>query len=350
MAHPIPHSPQEITPELLTALLLEADPSVPAVRSVSVEPLATDAITSTLARVRATYDVASESLPDSFVWKRSLDDPDGRRAFIRGYRNEVAFYRDIAPGTSIRVPACYYADLDERTYAHILLLEEVDGVRTTDTEKGATLEEARGFLSEISALHGAYWGRETASNYANTDAYVEFYRSMLRRGLEYLDPFLDAELRSLGSKVGDHLARWMTQLAGRPQTIVHGDAHGGNVLFTAGAPSECVILDWQGWHGDAGIRDVSRFLTLGLATHARRADEDALLDTYVDALTAQGVTYPRSDARRDYWIGVAMQWVWAVTFVRHEARWTPALRALMQTLVPRAMEGLRDAAAAGVFV
>ena len=44
-----------------------------------------------------------------------------------------------------------------------------------------------------------------------------------------------------------------------------------------------------------------------------------------------------------------MQWVWAVTFVQHEALWTDDLLALMTVAVPRALEGLRDAAAAGVF-
>lgn len=350
MVHPIPQSPDEFTPELLTALLREADPDVPRVRSLVVEPMATYAITATLARVRATYDVSSEPHPpESFVWKRSLDDSNGRMSFLRGYRNEVAFYRDIAPLARTRVPTCYYADLDEQTGTHILLLEDVDGAHTSDTKSGATVEQARAFLHEIGRLHGAYWGRQTTSYFANTEAYVEFYRSMLDPGLAYLEPYLDTELRGVGAKVSDHLARWMTRLAGRPQTIVHGDAHGGNVLFTAGGLSECVILDWQGWHGDAGMRDVSRFLTLSLATPVRRSAEEALLDTYVDALAADGVSYPLPEARGDYWIGVAMQWVWAATFIRHEPLWTDELRALMHALVPRALEGLRDAAAAGVF-
>jgi hypothetical protein len=108
VAHPIPQAPQEFTPALLTALLREADPGVPRVRSLVVEPMDTHAITSTLARVRATYDESPEPPPqESFVWKRSLDDSNARMSFLRGYRSEVSFYRDVAPRSRTRVPACY---------------------------------------------------------------------------------------------------------------------------------------------------------------------------------------------------------------------------------------------------
>jgi hypothetical protein len=91
------------------------------------------------------------------------------------------------------------------------------------------------------------------------------------------------------------------------------------------------------------MRDVARFLTLGLPIELRRQHEESLLAGYLGDLESRGPRYDPADAARDYRVAAILQWGWAVIFFRLESAWDPGTRAAMPTLVRRAAAAFDDA-------
>jgi aminoglycoside phosphotransferase (APT) family kinase protein len=70
-----------------------------------------------------------------------------------------------------------------------------------------------------------------------------------------------------------------------PNTVMHGDAHPGNVYFRDGAAG---LLDWQAVRRGHPGRELSYTLITSLTTADRQACERDILDGYRHALAAAG--------------------------------------------------------------
>ncbi|MPZ99044.1 MAG: phosphotransferase [Dehalococcoidia bacterium] len=249
----------------------------------------------------------------------------------------------------MHVPHCYRADLDATTHAHVLLLEDLPEFAPGDLRRGLTVDEAQRFVRQIAGLHASRWGLEAPPSSAETERYRDFYRSQVESSMGFLGQFLEVDDHALVDRFGRQVLEWLRRLAAAPQTLNHGDAHGANVLFEPVEGGDLAIIDWQGWRTGAGILDVARFLTLSLPSDVRREAEAGLVASYVAALAEGGVEYPSEQAWADYRAGSGWQWGWAVNFSRHASTWSDDTRDLMHTLVPRAVEALRDAARSGLL-
>jgi hypothetical protein len=70
-----------------------------------------------------------------------------------------------------------------------------------------------------------------------------------------------------------------------PNTVMHGDAHPGNVYFRNGAAG---LLDWQAVRRGHPSRELAYTLVTGMTTADRQASERELLDDYRRALASAG--------------------------------------------------------------
>ncbi|NLE79564.1 MAG: phosphotransferase, partial [Rhodococcus sp.] len=70
-----------------------------------------------------------------------------------------------------------------------------------------------------------------------------------------------------------------------PYTVMHGDAHPGNVYFRNG---EAGLLDWQAVRRGHPGRELAYTLVTSMTPVDRRATQDDLLDVYRNALAAHG--------------------------------------------------------------
>jgi aminoglycoside phosphotransferase (APT) family kinase protein len=344
---PIPESPDDLTPQWLTAALAEAGIDA-RVSSVSIDSDSLSSVTSHVARLAVTYEAGSAGVaPRSLIWKRSAQEPARRRDFAEGYEREVEFYREIAPHISTRVPRCFCAVCGPGG-AHVILLEDLDGFAGAGPGRGPTADQAKAFAREIAGLHALRCGVGQPDSPDHLARYGEPYAALFDSSMELLGQFVDHDAQLAVARYGEHVVEWHERLMAMPQTLVHGDAHAGNVLFSAEA-GEVAIVDWQGWRTGPGISDVARFVTLSLAPDLRRAAEEGIVAAYVEALAALGAEYPFARAMVDYRVASGWQWGWAVVFSRHASSWTGETRDLMHILVPRAVEALRDAARAGLL-
>lgn len=86
------------------------------------------------------------------------------------------------------------------------------------------------------------------------------------------------------------------------QSIVHGDARIGNMMFARdSAHGRFVLFDWQAVRKGIAVYDLAYFLILSLAAEHRTQVEGACLQQYHQALVAGGVTdYSFQQLSNDY--------------------------------------------------
>ena len=234
---------------------------------------------------------------------------------------EACFYRDVAERTAVRTLRSVYADVDMETLHGVVITEDVveQGAVFLDALSDYTPEQAAQSLEQLAQLHATTWGDPA---YAAAPWLASRMAGYLeRRGL--------AEIRQnfegpIGAGVPD-AAREAERLyaaygklaaivpSATPWSIVHGDAHVGNVFLDgAGRPS---FLDWQLVQRGPWYLDVGYHLTSALTVDDRRANERDLVRHYLDRLAAAGVDAPSED---DAWEGIRRGvlhgfYLWAIT-------------------------------------
>lgn len=92
------------------------------------------------------------------------------------------------------------------------------------------------------------------------------------------------------------------QQMNRQQTIVHGDARIGNMMFPKSeTEGRFVFIDWQAVRKGVGVYDLAYFLVLSLAPEHRAQVEKQCLESYHRHLTAKGVIdYSFTKMMQDY--------------------------------------------------
>jgi len=338
----IPESPDQLTPSWLAAIFTRHGFSA-AIESIDFRPIEGNPLTSQMLRVVPRVQDETTGFAPPLIWKRSLDDPEARRSFRRGYAAEVAFYREQAPLLDVAIPRCFAAAHDDDSSAHLLLLEEIHGTRGDHIE-GVSPEQAEAVLRELAHLHAARWNhssqRRPASDFIRLEALVAHWEP---RSTPFLAEHVDDRSAERTQRYMGDVASLFSRLSAGPQTLTHGDVHPANVVFPDRTGGRPVLVDWQGSRIDAPMRDIARFLVLGLATEDRRTHEEALLAGYRARLEEHGIDYGSANAARDYQAALKLQWGWAVIFFRPEPIWDRDTRAAMPALARRAAAAFDDA-------
>ena len=203
----------------------------------------------------------------------------------------MKIYSEVAPSLSMRVPTCHFAAA-EPDGAFVMLLEDLTarGAQISDGSWAVPGTFAHAAVAELADLHVRYedparlatvasWATATRS------APAEFIQRTLRYVLDHCrDRLSDAYLAVVELYLAHH-ARIEAAWDAGPQTLLHGDAHIGN-LFLDG--DRVGFLDWGMAKIGTPMRDLSFFLTMGLESDDRRRDERELVRHYVEARRALG--------------------------------------------------------------
>jgi len=360
-----PSSLEELTPEIMTALLAEQRPEA-VVSSVNVIQSASrgDGVASTADRValELVYD-RDAGLPSRMLLKTVLLHrglrfgpsaiqmtgkvfdllgalPFGSRlrpwvfsaigAYQRRYPhapdamyiNEVRFYRTIRRNLSIEVPVCFGSIFDEANRSFGVLMEDLTlrGARFPNALTHVTVEEIRGLLATQAALHAAYWESPSFASelrWLATPVGGGMYPVFQALGLDLIrnqvetNEYKAALLEPLGKTV-DELwdALWKAQqmLATGPQTLLHGDPHIANTYLLPGQGGG--FLDWQLMVKGRWAHDFTYLLITGLASEDRRKHERDLLSFYLDELRRHGVDSPPEP--NDAWLRYRQAAIWGL--------------------------------------
>jgi aminoglycoside phosphotransferase (APT) family kinase protein len=266
----------------------------PGVTVDDVEIVDVREVTNTHVRVRACFGNPTPVPSDLFVKMPPLD-PARRAAIARTDmgRREEQFYATLAPTLRLRVPACYAAYFEEDTGDFVLVLEDLvaAGCTISDGTVGVRPDAMATALEELAELHARF---ENADRRTREAGWVpravhgsNYGAQLLQVGLDHhrdrLSPDF-CEIAQLYIDRGDDLqALWHSG----PATVIHGDAHLGNLFDDHGRTG---FLDWGIVNVSTPMRDVSYFITMAMNIQDRRAYERDLLRHYLNAAEAQGAT------------------------------------------------------------
>ena len=255
--------------------------------------------------------------PASLFYKRSRRDVHPEIQ-ARG-RHEVGFYRAMAGlQPTGAIPTCYFAAVDEAGEAALLLedLAHTHMQRPLPIPPSNRLCEL--IVESLAQLHAQWWNHPDLGAGIGTrltDEQARQSRTRLEGTFpEFVDYLGDALLPAQRGILEHTLASsYLTRLAGRLSalqqiTLVHGDAHTGNLMLPRDPLAQRVVLvDWHLWDIHLATLDLAFLIALHWSPARRAALEIPLLRHYHHHLTDCGVeNYPWTDFWNDYRLGVIL--------------------------------------------
>ncbi len=250
----------------------------------SVSVIDGDAGTSSRARLALTgQDVPSSvfvKLPAETAATRLMGEV-GRLA-----ETETRFYRELSPALT-GLPKSYGSAFDPVTGRFVLVLEDlvVDRCAFPDTLHPLTADQASQVVELLARLHATFWDRAPDWAYtASADSAALLTGPLLKTSARRIAERTDIPVER-GQFIDDNYRAVARLIDEPPNTVMHGDAHPGNVYFRNG---EAGLLDWQAVRRGHPGRELAYTLVTGMATADRQTHERALLDHYRDVLAHGG--------------------------------------------------------------
>ncbi|MGB3326320.1 MAG: phosphotransferase [Mycolicibacterium fortuitum] len=277
-------------------------------RIESMSALGGDAGTSSRARLSVT----GAGMPVSVFVKMPAETAATRMMGELGRlgQTEVRFYQQLADGLP-GVPRAYGATFDALTGRYVLVLEDLtlSSCEFTDTLHPLDKDRAAATVEVLAQLHAAFWGRlpERSGSgplgwlySASGDHTSLLTGSLLKLATKRLAASTDIPVA--GGRFIDENYRAAARLLDRPpHTVMHGDAHPGNLFFREGKAG---LLDWQAVRRGHPGRELAYTLVTCMTTADRQASERDLLDEYRRALAAAGgPTLDRDELWERYRLG-----------------------------------------------
>jgi aminoglycoside/choline kinase family phosphotransferase len=292
----IPSSAGDLTEDWLS----EALDTV--VRSVTVEPIGSGQTSST-----CRLSIDADCCPRTLVAKFAAGDEESRRRVATAHRNEVGFYRELAPTLDVRTPSCFFATISPDATSFTLLLEDLSPRLPGRQADGCSSSQATQAVRNLARFHASRWNDTSLGDVGFllplTEERATLLADITRFATDqfvarYADQLNADEVATL-RQVAANLLRWQLGHP-EPYSLVHGDYRLDNLMFDP-AGGDVVAVDWQTVSVALPARDLAYFVSLSLPIERRRAEEERLITTYFDELRANGVTdYPPSSCAADY--------------------------------------------------
>ncbi|MEV5651128.1 aminoglycoside phosphotransferase [Nocardia sp. NPDC052254] len=297
----VPADWAEVTPEWMTTALRHDHPDA---EVATVRLVSRDDGTNRRARFELTYHHGSG--PGRVFLKA-----EGAHREVHS-RNGNLFNEPLlfASGVPLEVEHArvHAAVIDRPRLDYVLVMEDVTGRGgdPRDATRPLTVPQAAGAVRALARLHSRYWqfdptttrGLDWVNTWAPTAGFQAGLRTYVPTGLARgADRLPDAVSGHDGDAIVDLWARYVAVLHRDPVTLLHADAHIGNLYVLP--DDEVGFLDWQVVRRGAWSQDVGYFLMGALTVGDRREHETALLATYLDALEVPAGTRPTWD---DAWL------------------------------------------------
>ena len=259
------------------------------VRSVRV--LGSDAGTSSRARLVLTGNGVPESVFVKLAAKTAATRLMGELGRLG--HTEVRFYSQLAPQV-IGVPNAYGAAFDTWTGRYLLVLEDLpaESCEFPDTLHPISTDQASLILELLANLHATFWDRLPRDGRGplgwlytpSGDVTSLLTGSLMHTSIKRLAERTTIPVEK-GRFIADNYRAVAALIDTPPHTVMHGDAHPGNMYFRGGKAG---LLDWQAVRRGHPSRELAYTLITSLTPEDRQATQRDLLDDYRRALAAAG--------------------------------------------------------------
>ncbi len=212
----------------------------------------------------------------------------------------------------------------------LLLLEDLSAGEPGDALIGCTVARAALVVEALAAFHASWWQHAVLADLAwlprwpsDPAASAARYDSQVASVLERYGERIPASVHALMRRLAGGYESVLNALSQRPATMIHGDFHLDNLIFSSpGEPPAVTVIDWQSVASGPGVVDLSLFIVGALSVADRRAAEFDLLSRYHRLLVEHGVREYTFDAlQADYQLALLWQLAGTVGWL---ARMDPA--------------------------
>jgi hypothetical protein len=231
---------------------------------------------------------------------------------------EADFYGQLASQLSVRVPECVVTVVDREAKFGVIIMRDLiaQGERFCSALEAFTVDQAAESLEQLCRLHTGgvdlnkypWLTRRVASFARGTYVPIPTLQQLLDgpRGEGLPARTRNAELLMQGMKALAALDE------SRPEVLVHGDAHAGNIFRTKGGPG---LIDWQVLQRGGWALDVAYHIAAVLPVEVAEASERSLLKHYLDTVRGFGGSVPGEDeAWKQYRTAIVYgYYLWAIT-------------------------------------
>jgi hypothetical protein len=291
-----PASLESLTSEWLTQVL-QADGILKGgtVQRFSAKPLI-GGVTAEVYRLLLEYKGDVGGAPQSLVVKFPVSFSATRATLehFESYKKEVRFYQILGQDRSLPIPVTYAAEFDTDTHDFVLLMEDLSAARPASEED--PLGDIRIALPHLAEIHAKFWGDPQLEqhdwiNQANESLPLlkgMWATNLAQMKIEFRDQLSDYtwSVCEKWLEFWDEITECMTH---DTHTLVHTDAHRGQMFFPTAELQRFVLFDWQYPSNIWGAFDVACLIMDGLSPENRREHEESLIDLYYEALSQQGV-------------------------------------------------------------
>lgn len=261
--------------------------------------------------------------------------------------NELSFYRDIQPHLSILTPTG--KGLTGNRFRYLIMIDDLgDTAEFTDLKSRCDLERAQSVIDTLSELHASCWQDPRFENewqWVNRQQYRRnhTFLNMLRdqstvTAIKRYREFLPEVTPALAKALNQAYPR-LEQLWGEaPRTLIHGDAHIGNMFFLPDGKTG--LLDWQVLGYEQGMRDITYFMINSLPTEVRLQNQYELIERYVKNLNNAGIDFSIDTARQQYLQHASYVWISAAVTAASNTMQEKKIAAAGLIRASKAMEDL----------
>jgi hypothetical protein len=189
-------------------------------------------------------------------------------------------------------PAVYYAEFALVTGNLCLIMEYMgdDKEYPEGPVEDILADDLYRVLDAMASLHARYWKNNSAKT------------SKIFPIMPFIVDFFDSMVAHKWSLPARKILVQSWCHSNEPQTVIHGDARIGNMMFPADKEhGRFVFIDWQAARKSKGAFDLAYFLMLSFQPSTRLEIEQQSIDTYFRLLCAKGVNdYTRDELEEDY--------------------------------------------------
>lgn len=221
-------------------------------------------------------------------------------------RREVDFYTTIVPHMP-RSPAphCLEAVYDPEHNLSVIVLAYLGPTHAdlhANYPLAPTLDECRQVVQKLAAFHAFWWEKAALQQYAPVGGAVsaaeigQMYEAFAQR----MATWFGGHQRELYDRALVALQTLLNSQGEQRRTLIHGDAHFGNVLYPRSERDEIVFVDWSDWTVGSPMEDIAYMLALRYFPDQRRTLERDLIAWHQHELARHAIDYPLDDSLQDY--------------------------------------------------
>ena len=254
--------------------------------------------------------------------------PDRPRSIVYKSQDSVKeyyFYSELLKKSS-DVPALdyYFCHHNPRQNRSVLLFPDISTSYTqTQWPVPPADDDCEKAIIALAQLHAAWWNRrelaEAGKILTGENSWTDRYRVAIRALSEFFD-FLGDRISSQRRSIYEKTIPVVENTFNRRDkvTLIHGDAHFWNFLFSNnGTENGVKLIDWRLWDIGAPTDDLAYMMGLHWYPERRERLERNLLETYHHTIIGKGVqAYSLEDLWEDYRLSCIRNmfipvWQWA---------------------------------------